>query len=161
MPLDPPSEFQFEEYGQDDRYLGPALADQFVNVRRGRTKEFLEGIPHAIGFALVDRPTWRRSTWFPKAFELALERGENVVGRFGKRRAVANETVRAFRTGIERGARHRENLAALLQGIVGRDQGARALRRFDNNHASRKARDDAIAARKMARLRRLAKRHFG
>ena len=60
--------------------------------------------------------------------------------------------------GIQRRARHGENLAALFQRILRGDQRAGSFRRLHHHHAARQAGDDAVAAREMARLGRFAER---
>ena len=62
---------------------------------------------------------------------------------------------------IERGARHREHLAALFERHARGDQRAGAARRLDDDHAERQSGDQPVAAREIAGARLPAERHFG
>ena len=55
--------------------------------------------------------------------------------------------------GVERVARHRQHLAALLAGKARGDQRARAQGRLDHHHGQREARHDPVAEREVARDR--------
>ena len=85
---------------------------------------------------------------------------DHVGGFRHQRGALLEQLVAALRARIERRAGHREHLAALLEREAGGDQRARALRRLDDHHARRKARDEPVAAGKVARARLPAHRHF-
>src|SRR6266700_5736638 len=61
---------------------------------------------------------------------------------------------------VGRRAGHDENLATLLGGPVGGDQGARPGGSLDDDDAARQAADDAVAAREGAGDRRDAERRF-
>ena len=71
------------------------------------------------------------------------------------------QAVAAVAAGIERRARHRENLAALFERHPRRDQRAGAPRRLDHDDAQRQPGDQPVAAGKIARPRLPADRHFG
>ncbi len=74
---------------------------------------------------------------------------------------LRKQIVGAAAARVERRARHGEDLAALLERETRGDQRARLRRRLDHDDAERHARDDAVAAREMARLRLGAERQFG
>ena len=86
---------------------------------------------------------------------------QNVLGALGQDRALAEQAVRALGPRVERGARHGEDIAALFAGEAGGDERARIQRCLDYDHAARKARDDAVAAREMLGGRLMSHRHFG
>ena len=69
--------------------------------------------------------------------------GDHVGGFRDQRRALLEQAVGAFGARIERRARHREHLAALLEREPRGDQRAGAARRFDHHDADREARRSA------------------
>ena len=79
----------------------------------------------------------------------------------GQRRALLDEIVGAGGARIERRARHREHLAALFGGNPRRDQRSRAMRGLHHDDAERHARDQPVAAGKIAGARNVPERHFG
>ena len=89
-----------------------------------------------------------------------LQHARHMVDRGAERRAVADEIVGALGARIERRARNGENLPSLLQGETRGDERARAPRRLDHHHPVGQARDDAVAARKIAPARLPAHGHF-
>ena len=56
---------------------------------------------------------------------------------------------------------NRKHVASCVGGNAGRDQRARAHRRFDHQHAACKPRDDAVATWEVVRDRRSAQRELG
>src|SRR6185503_7719918 len=93
--------------------------------------------------------------------EPRLQLAHDVVDRFTEDRAVANEIVSAATARIERRARHREDIAPLLEGETRGNERTRTQRGLNDQHAERAAGDDAIAAREMARLRLGTDRQLG
>jgi len=85
---------------------------------------------------------------------------QHVLRRLRQVGALADQVVAAARARVERRARHREQFPPRLLREPGGDQAARAERCFHHDHAQRQASDDAVAAGKVARLRRRAERRF-
>jgi hypothetical protein len=71
-----------------------------------------------------------------------------------------SKAVGALGARIERGARHREDFAPLLEGEARGNQRARALCRLDDDDTDREARDQSVAAREIAGARLPAERHL-
>ena len=89
------------------------------------------------------------------------QHGDHVVDLGDEDGALLEEPVGALRARIERRARHREHLAALLQRQPRGDERAGALRRLDHDDAEREPGDQPVAAREIAAARLPAERHFG
>lgn len=84
----------------------------------------------------------------------------DVGHRLHQPRAVPQERVRAAaELGVE-APRHREHLAALLRGELGRDQRAAALGRFRDHDTQGESADEAVAGGKAGALRRCAQGHL-
>ncbi|MNI80412.1 hypothetical protein D3C73_1369440 [compost metagenome] len=66
---------------------------------------------------------------------------------------MPQQFVGAFGARVQRRSGHGEDIAALLARQSGGDQGAGTDFGLDHHHAARQARDDAVAAREVARLR--------
>jgi hypothetical protein len=84
---------------------------------------------------------------------LAQDRAQHRdhVGRLRHHgRALLDEVVAALRARIERRARHREDLAALLERAAAGDQRARALGGLDHHDAGCEAGNQPVAAGKIA-----------
>ena len=94
------------------------------------------------------------------AAEDRLQHRDHVGGFGDQRGALLEQAVGAFGARVERGAGHREHFAALLAGKPRGDQRAGAARRLHDHHADREARDQPVAARKVARARLPGERHF-
>ena len=78
---------------------------------------------------------------------------DDVGGFRDQRRALPEQVVAAFGAWIERGARHREHFAALLERKACGDQRAGAAGRFHHHDADRNPRDQPVAAREIAGTR--------
>src|SRR5215471_10879046 len=91
---------------------------------------------------------------------IATKANASFFGRKGQI-AAASRSAKTVRAGSGWRARYREHLASLLQREARGDQRARFRRRLDDDNAARHARDDAVAAREMPRLRLRAERQFG
>ena len=89
------------------------------------------------------------------------ELGEYILRRFHQLGAFANQLVTALGERRVDRAWNREYFAALLARPARGDQRARRQRRLDDEHASRKAADKPVAARKIFLARRRARNEFG
>ncbi len=73
------------------------------------------------------------------AAEDRFEQCNDIGGFRDQGRALLEQPVGTLGAGVEWGAGHRENFAALFAGEPRRDQGAGAARRFYDDHADRQA----------------------
>ena len=83
------------------------------------------------------------------------------AGLCHQRGALLEQAIAAFAARIERRAGHGKYLAALFECHSRRDERSGPSRRLDHDHAQGKARDQAVAAWKVARARFPAERHLG
>jgi hypothetical protein len=95
----------------------------------------------------------RRQTLFRQRFDYVLRAG-------AERRAIAQKIVGAFRPRIKRRTRHGKDFPPFLSGEFRGDEGAGPASRLDDDDRPAKARDDPVAARKIAPSRFPAERHF-
>ena len=86
--------------------------------------------------------------------------GQHVVDRFDEFRAVLDQRMAAARHAAIDRPRHGEHFAALLVGMAGRDQGAGAVGRLDDDRADGQPADDAVALRKRTAERHHARRRL-
>ena len=89
------------------------------------------------------------------------ELGQHVLGRLSQGGAAADQIIGPAAPRIKWRTRHGEYLASLFERKPGGDQRARARRRLDHQHPQRHSRNDAVAPRKVPRLRLAAERQFG
>ena len=94
-------------------------------------------------------------------FGLDPERGEDVGGARQRRRTQLEQRVRPRRQRARDLAGNGEDLSALLEREVGRDQRAAALARLDDDGCRAEAGDDPVACREAPRSRLDARRVLG
>ena len=85
---------------------------------------------------------------------------EDVLDILDQLGPLLDEAVGANAGGGIDGARHREDLPALVQGIAHRDAGAALQARLHHHHSQSQAADDAVADGKIPGLRRGAQGEF-
>ena len=121
-------EFEFQEDGQHRTGGQAGAARQFVdlNWRRAEKAEDRHAGGGEICLGVGPVRGGGRFRFGEPAIRSRAEAGQNVGGRFGERRALADEIVRAPAARIERRAGDGEDLAVLFERIARGDERARA-----------------------------------
>ena len=163
MTVDAARQLELEQRGLHVRRRCIALADQFVNrerlrPERGQRRRSASGAGAAraarsralrAGGRRPRHACGARRRW-PAGSGSGARIAQHVGGALDQVRAVAQQLVGAAMARVERAARHRHHLAALLGRQPRGDQRARLRRRLDHHHAERQAGDHPVAAREVA-----------
>ena len=139
------------------------VAQQLIFRHGDRGQERQDAVAQDRVFGNGGNRLWRLRNAFWRRFRSRRKAGQNlqhVIGPAHQCRAIAQQDVTARGPSVERVARHREHIAALIQRIAGGDHGAGFGRRLDHDDQLRHARHDPVAPGKVAGLWRQAEGSF-